>query len=194
MTEPEQANTAPQELKSLEEFLFGAPLYKIYTLPDDLYTVRQLYNKTEDTNVDGHCPHCHRASTFIVTGASLYGKDWSGITTHFAYDEIDITCVRDEDHVVRYYFRIENMTLEKIGQFPSLATISNDEVFQYRTSMTEVDGQEFHKAIGLAAHGVGVGSFVYLRPPCSRRFGAASGGRRAAWRSRSCCSSSWRVT
>ena len=29
--------------------------------------------------------------------------------------------------------------------------------------MDERDGKEFHRAIGLAAHGVGVGSFVYLR-------------------------------
>ena len=29
--------------------------------------------------------------------------------------------------------------------------------------MTADDAREFHKAVGLAAHGVGVGSFVYLR-------------------------------
>jgi hypothetical protein len=55
------------------------------------------------------------------------------------------------------------MTVEKIGQHPSLATIANDEVAPYRKDMEQVDSSEFHKAIGLAAHGVGVGSFVYLR-------------------------------
>ncbi len=55
------------------------------------------------------------------------------------------------------------MTIEKVGQYPSLATIANDEVSQYRKDMNPIDAQEFHKAIGLAAHGVGVGSFVYLR-------------------------------
>ncbi|WP_166433994.1 hypothetical protein [Roseovarius spongiae] len=55
------------------------------------------------------------------------------------------------------------MVVEKIGQHPSLADIANDEVAQYRKTMAKLDAQEFHKAIGLAAHGVGVGSFVYLR-------------------------------
>ncbi|MGV0910591.1 hypothetical protein [Martelella sp. FOR1707] len=44
-----------------------------------------------------------------------------------------------------------------------MADIANDEVAIYRKDMERLDAQEFHKAIGLAAHGVGVGSFVYLR-------------------------------
>jgi hypothetical protein len=55
------------------------------------------------------------------------------------------------------------MTVQKIGQFPSLADIANDESKTYRSVLTQEDSSEFHKAIGLAAHGVGIGSFVYLR-------------------------------
>jgi hypothetical protein len=39
----------------------------------------------------------------------------------------------------------------------------NDEVKQYRKLLSPELASEFHKAVGLAAHGVGVGSFVYLR-------------------------------
>ena len=55
------------------------------------------------------------------------------------------------------------MQLQKIGQFPSLADIAIDEGKTYRTVLTREDSSEFHKAIGLAAHAVGIGSFVYLR-------------------------------
>jgi hypothetical protein len=55
------------------------------------------------------------------------------------------------------------MAIEKIGQYPSLATIAQDETRQYRSVLKDENASEFHKAVGLAAHGVGVGSFVYLR-------------------------------
>ncbi|MCP4206743.1 MAG: hypothetical protein GY767_06825 [Shimia sp.] len=51
----------------------------------------------------------------------------------------------------------------KVGQLPSLADIANDEAKTYRSVLSPEDGAELHKAIGLAAHGVGIGSFVYLR-------------------------------
>ena len=51
----------------------------------------------------------------------------------------------------------------KIGQWPSLADISLDELKPYRKGMTKEDSSELHKAIGLASHGAGVGSFVYIR-------------------------------
>lgn len=156
--------TEPQQLKSIEEFLFGAPLYKTYKLPDDLKIIERIYGRVRKLNVDGHCPFCGRESTFFVDGAALpAGDPWDSIKKRYAHDKMSITCVRDEYHKVYYYFQIQHMKLQKIGQFPSLADISNDEVAQYRKGMTQEDAREFHKAIGLAAHGVGVGSFVYLR-------------------------------
>lgn len=53
--------------------------------------------------------------------------------------------------------------MQKIGQFPSLATLNLYDVRQYASVLSKDDLREFTKAIGLAAHGVGVGSFVYLR-------------------------------
>ena len=154
----------PEQLKSIEEFLFGAPLYKSYSLPDDLNIVRQIFGHMHDLTVDGHCPFCRRETTFVVRGAHVPGgQAWDHIKTRCAFHEMSIICVRDGDHKIRYHFQIDRMKLQKIGQFPSLADISNDEVAQYRKGMTGEDAREFHKAIGLAAHGIGVGSFVYLR-------------------------------
>ena len=154
--------TEPEQLKSFEEFLFGAPLYKTYKLLD-LKILGCLYGLVRDLNVDGHCPFCGRESTFFVQGAHFSPHDGKDIKTRRAFDEMSITCVRHDSHKVHYFFQIDTMRLQKIGQFPSLADISNDEVAQYRKGMTSEDAREFHKAIGLAAHGVGIGSFVYLR-------------------------------
>ena len=74
-----------------------------------------------------------------------------------------IKCARNDDHRIAYYFFIIKSIVLKIGQHPSLADISNDEASAYRAILGKPDAAEFHKAIGLAAHGVGVGSFVYLR-------------------------------
>lgn len=53
--------------------------------------------------------------------------------------------------------------MQKIGQFPSLAALNLYDVKKYSGILDKPKFQELTKAIGLAAHGVGVGSFVYLR-------------------------------
>jgi hypothetical protein len=154
------------ELKSVEQFLFEVPPYALYALPDDLTVVmKALYARAKGIfRIDGHCPFCRRPSTFTVHGASTpLGTDLTDLRERVAFDSLSISCVRNDGHLIRYYFRISKMTVEKVGQYPSLATISNDEVSPYRQGMNRIDSSEFHKAIGLAAHGVGVGSFVYLR-------------------------------
>lgn len=157
--------TEPKMLESIDEFFFGAPPYTQYGLPDDLKIVEQLYGRASDRDrIDGHCPFCNRMTTFVIHGQQIpSGDPWNSIRTRWAFEECRISCVRDKHHMIRYWFLIKRMTIEKVGQYPSLATISNDEVAQYRKGMDKIDAQEFHKAIGLAAHGVGVGSFVYLR-------------------------------
>lgn len=91
------------------------------------------------------------------------GTPWPTVGARVATQHMNIECARFSTHEIKYWYRVDKMTIEKIGQYPSLATVSNDEVAQYRKGMLSEDSQEFHKAIGLAAHGVGVGSFVYLR-------------------------------
>jgi hypothetical protein len=55
-------------------------------------------------------------------------------------------------------------TVQKIGQYPSLADTLQDASRKYsKVFPSKQDQSEFYKALGLAAHGVGIGSFVYLR-------------------------------
>jgi hypothetical protein len=152
------------KLKNLEQFLFEIPLYANYALSDE-FSAAHLYGLNNLARpIDGHCPRCQRASTFVVDYKYLpEGSSRHNVANRHSFDEMSIKCVRDDSHKVRYYFLIKKLVVQKIGQYPSLADISNDEVSTYRRNMDKGDAAEFHKAIGLAAHGVGVGSFVYLR-------------------------------
>jgi hypothetical protein len=52
----------------------------------------------------------------------------------------------------------------KVGQFPSLADIQFAEIGKkYNKHLSEEDLRNYKKAIGGFAHGIGAGSFVYLR-------------------------------
>jgi len=155
---------------SAGDFLFNAPLYTAYTVtPADLTQLLEL-------PVDGYCPYCHKLYTFTspatdaaararlanaLRGAVVGNGNFFRVPDILCrQDKLTITCARTESHSVQFVFRLENMELQKIGQFPSLADIAIDESKTYRTVLTPEDSSEFHKAIGLAAHGVGIGSFV----------------------------------
>lgn len=50
----------------------------------------------------------------------------------------------------------------KIGQFPSVADLVILEIVKYKSVLSK-QYREFSKAVGLFVHGIGIGSFVYLR-------------------------------
>jgi len=68
----------------------------------------------------------------------------------------------DSTHDQVYIFRIMNEKLIKIGQHPPLADLSSDNIKKYQKLNQEIF-KELNRAIGLASHGIGVGSYVYLR-------------------------------
>ncbi len=159
----------PPPLPSVEALLFEEPLYAKYELAEDLEDVRILYGFVatleKDYTVDAFCPYCERATTFRIPGISITrGAEWNNIRERFAYDCMEIICTRVKRHKIRYWFRVDCMTVMKVGQYPSLADIAIEETRQkYSAVLRGENWSEFYKAIGLAAHGEGIGSFVYLR-------------------------------
>ena len=165
----------PKPFPGAAEFLFGAPLYEVFsyrqfrlgTVPKDIPVetlhVRRLFN--QDFKLDGYCPFCRRRSTFERTSGGLSDEGWSWFHSQGVKYEGDlvITCARNDSHTIWYILRGGGGVLQKVGQFPSFADIANDESKQYRTLLSTEDAAELHKAIGLAAHGVGIGAYVYIR-------------------------------
>ena len=54
-------------------------------------------------------------------------------------------------------------TVQKCGQYPSYADVTEGSLKQYRGALSSQDAYELSRATRLAAHGVGIGSFVYIR-------------------------------
>ena len=79
--------------------------------------------------------------------------------------EIKILC-RRHGTVYKYFLQIYDIdsgyVVQKIGQHPSLADLHLAKIKQYDKLLKD-EATEFTKAIGLYAHGIGIGSFVYLR-------------------------------
>jgi hypothetical protein len=114
--------------------------------------------------IDGHCSFCGRSSTFERT-SSFYTGDGQRIEAGKAiWKTLEITCARDKSHGITFFiFANRSAQVQKVGQFPALADIANDESKEYRRVLSPQDAAEFHRAIGLASHGVGIGAYVYLR-------------------------------
>lgn len=71
-------------------------------------------------------------------------------------------CTRDAQHELVFFSRVNDRQFSKVGQDPSIADLELPEVQKYRSVLKD-QYTEFTKAVGLAAHGVGIGSFMYLR-------------------------------
>ena len=81
---------------------------------------------------------------------------------HLPYFSKKVICARN-NHNVDFHFVLKGNSLIKIGQYPSLADIAIGDISQFEKALGDKRLQELNKAIGLAAHGVGIGSYVYLR-------------------------------
>ena len=97
-----------------------------------------------------------------------------------ALRNIVLRCARDRSHTIEYVCRHTskmrrvaesdeftyeevNISLYKIGQEPSPSDIVVPRLRKYVTELSDVDWNELKKAVSLASHNIGIGSFVYLR-------------------------------
>lgn len=76
---------------------------------------------------------------------------------------VDFACTRNDAHQLAFFFSIIGRTIEKVGQVPSLADLQDFTVRKYKPVLGNEKYRELTKGIGLFAHGIGIGSFVYLR-------------------------------
>lgn len=140
------------------EFLISAPLYEKITLEDEAGNALIFYAGPLDT----YCPVCGSHSIFRrwLSGTPS-SNSWR---THDRRD-VELTCSRNSQHKLLFLLMIdaEKRTIQKIGQCPSIADLNMYDVKKYASVLGKTVFPELTKAIGLAAHGIGVGSFVYLR-------------------------------
>jgi hypothetical protein len=92
--------------------------------------------------------------------------------------QVILQCARNSLHLQHYIFlinekRVTRVTIDrkitrqtsitKIGQYPSYADLNLHAIKKYKAVLNDKLLRELSRAIGLASHDVGVGSYVYLR-------------------------------
>lgn len=164
-------------IMTLEEFVFNVPLYHVITVSDGYNDIiQQLTQRSQTTAIDGYNPIQKKESTFyLAKGLGDYRAFHSGTdSSYMNYKDslvgetgvktLDFICKRYYDKItIAVFHNPDDSLLIKVGQFPSVADIHIGQVKQYDKVLAKSILREFTKAIGLAANGVGIGSFVYLR-------------------------------
>jgi len=146
---------------SHHKFFFETPLYDVVSFQaiggedaDDL-------GEFLDGRVDAYSTKNDIDTTYVITSKNV---DDSYSTGFKSFRKVKLTCVRKPDDILYFFVGVGTGSFFKVGQIPSLADLSLGEIGKkYSKYMNRSDMKEFKKAIGLAAHGVGAGSFVYLR-------------------------------
>lgn len=171
---PDQPLVKPEPaFPSAREFCLEVGLYERYDITEAAAgIVRQL--RTSEFHFDAHCVECRRSSTFKYGGSR--GSGGRGGPTDYkwflkpATFLSQVSCTR-VGHLYEYFFLIKDGALQKIGQFPSLEDVSGAEIEKFRKVLGQQNWSELRKANGLFAHGIGIGSFVYLRRIFERLLG-----------------------
>lgn len=164
---------------SLSEFLFDYPLYtKVYG-EDAVKIFSELKGGNFDkVDIEGYNPVEKCDTTYsLYYGLGCYHSylglnDSCNISFRLhkvsLYDvhEVILRCKR-YGTLFHFLIRLDekdgDKAVSKVGQYPSVADIHIGQVHKYDAVLKKEKMREFTKAIGLAANGVGIGSYVYLR-------------------------------
>lgn len=140
-----------------QEFIFNTPLYQTISKSSiDDFDILCQYGK----RIDGYNPTTQKDTTYICKQYLTQYHDLkdSGIAI------VEYECSRHGSELcIMCYWNAEKETITKVGQCPSVADIHIGEIKKYKKILSDEKLKEFTRAIGLAANGVGIGSFVYLR-------------------------------
>lgn len=104
--------------------------------------------------------------------AGMTSQDVIAYATKPKYFTSTWVCSREPSHELQFYTRVSDTSFEKVGQFPSLADLHLADLVKYRKVLGD-RYVEFARGVGLNAHGIGIGAFVYLRRIFERLITAA---------------------
>jgi hypothetical protein len=158
------------EHTTLKEFITDLALYQPVALESKHLSIllSLLYS---GTLLDMHCPDCKKDRPFKLNPNSQRTKpavaelteDQGANFLGDKYFTTSLSCTWSGSHSIVIYWALVDRKLQKIGQLPSLADLALPIASKYAKQIDSALRNELHKAIGLAAHGVGIGSFAYLR-------------------------------
>ena len=144
---------------SIKDVLIDSPLYSASEISGEFAS--KIVGSTY--NFDAFCIYCDKESTFReVTNYS--GKLSHEAALHPRFFTKNPKCTRNPSHSYVFYLHLAvGGVLSKVGQYPSLEDITGSELRKYKNQLRGGYFQELTRANGLISHGIGIGSFVYLR-------------------------------
>ncbi|QQR50321.1 hypothetical protein IPF86_00145 [Candidatus Nomurabacteria bacterium] len=163
----EQANTELEKAKlTKHDFYFETPIYELFEY-SDLEKPLELFSE----DVDAYSAKNHTDTTYSVGFSWIKKLDTEYVNQYTpekvsGFAVVTLKCKRKDNDTLCFFVYKNEMTKQvmKVGQFPSLADLQFAELGKkYDKVLPEEDLKNLKKAIGLAAHGAGAGSFVYLR-------------------------------
>ncbi len=151
----------------LTEFLLQGPLYKQLELADNDISKKVVWLCEEtDFQFDAYCTGCDRDSHFKrrLVNKQTYNGFLEGYNRLSTKETVaKFVCQRHDTHVYQFNIMRSRSALIKYGQMPSLEDIASSDIKRFRSVLESEYFSELHRANGLASHGIGIGSFVYLR-------------------------------
>lgn len=173
-------------MDKIEELLVNKGLYDSIDITiDDVPELIKYLSKSEfsDNTIDCFCVHCGTNRVFSYSNSEVHEN--TGLMRINIFDDVSgrarvpkekeifnsylnkryvltYCCTRDKSHSILFDLIIGSDKIIKIGQYPSVADLVIPEIAKYK-SVLGGQYREFSKAVGLFAHGIGIGSFVYLR-------------------------------
>ncbi|MDO8571565.1 MAG: short-chain dehydrogenase [bacterium] len=161
--ETEKPIEGQEYLSSPKQFNLETPLYLVFDLAIGMIAEKIYKQISYSGTIDAFCIWCEKESVFD-TVEHVYGTTfsiWKKEDPDFLRNTF--RCSRNAAHKYYIYFWKTKEIFVKIGQYPSVADFQIPQAEKYRKILGEEEYKELTKGIGLAAHGVGIGSFVYLR-------------------------------
>lgn len=141
-----------------EERVFSAKSFRVH--------LDYGYNLGKDfvNNFQGRLKRAHfvKGNDSVKETKGWMLKNWSEFEFPITL-MITLCCAMDSTHRLDYVILANEKYLIKIGQYPSIATLSFSELDEYRHVMDDSVRKEFGTALGLFANGVGIGAYTYLR-------------------------------
>lgn len=147
-------NNESKSYVSKHQFYFDIPLYEAIKLDE-------IESSFAEGSVDGYNAISGFDTTYDITTNSLGIHYYTNYNYFFL---VTLTCKRNDRDKLRFFIYQNGGFVVKLGQYPSLADIQFAEIGKKYDNVLSKDALfEFKRGIGLAAHGVGAGSFIYLR-------------------------------
>lgn len=147
-------------LPTFEQLCLQHPLYSRIEVRHRDYLTEL---RSRNFQFDAYCVYCGAPSIFktIRSHGSGLGGDPNWMLEPGDFD-VNLKCQRG-GHSYLFSFRYVKFHLIKFGQIPSIEDIAGADIRKYAPLLRDGYFQELERATGLASHGIGIGSFVYLR-------------------------------